>query len=113
MRPSIERKQLRPGISNGCSESTKFATMSFKPAFEEIAEMHGAIRALERVVLLDLDHGQVAALDVQRVPLPGQLLLLGQQCCAGRQPLVPADDLRHAHGLSLPSNDGAEQLPVM
>jgi hypothetical protein len=58
---------------------------------------HGAVRAVEDVVLLDLDHGQVAALGVERIPLPGQFLLLDEQLLAGGQPLLPGSDPGKAH----------------
>ena len=49
---------------------------------------------------VDLHHGQVPPLGVQRVPLPRERLLLGQQRLAGGEPLLPVHDLGQAHGSS-------------
>jgi hypothetical protein len=49
----------------------------------------------------DLDHRQHAALDVQRVALPGELLLLDQQFLASNQPLVSRHGLRQGHSALL------------
>src|SRR5436305_2045557 len=64
---------------------------------EQVDESDRAVRTVEGVVLLDLDHGQVTALHVEGVALPGQVLLLGEQVEARRQPLVPCGDLGKAH----------------
>jgi hypothetical protein len=66
-------------------------------ALEQVGQVHGAVGALEGVVLLHLDHGQVAALGAEGVAGAGQLLLLGQQVLASGQPLVAADDPGKAH----------------
>ena len=39
---------------------------------EQAGQARQAVRALEDVFLVDLDHRQLAALGVQRVPLPGE-----------------------------------------
>jgi len=57
-------------------------------AVEEVEQTGLAVRALEDVVLVDLDHRQSAALRVERVASPGELLLLGQELLAGSQPFV-------------------------
>jgi hypothetical protein len=53
-----------------------------------IEQARPAVRALEDVVLFDLDHRQPPALGVQRVARPGGRLLLDEQLLASDQPLV-------------------------
>jgi hypothetical protein len=48
------------------------------PAVEQVEQADRAIRTLERVALVDADHRQPAAVGVDPVPQPGQLLLLRQ-----------------------------------
>ena len=59
---------------------------------EHVEQTHGAVRAVEHVVLLDLDHGEVAALGVERVALLGHVLLFGEQCGPSGEPLVSGGD---------------------
>src|SRR6185312_11831802 len=66
-------------------------------ALEHVDEAHGTGGAVEYVVLLDFDHGQVAALGVELIPQPGQVLLLGEQLLAGTQPRLPGSDPGKAH----------------
>jgi len=58
------------------------------PGAEEIEQARLALGPREDVRLRDLDHRQAAALGVERVAGPGQLLLLDQQRLARRQPFV-------------------------
>ena len=74
---------------------------------EQVDEAHRAVGADESVVLLDLDHGQVAALDVEIVPSPGLVLLLGQQLAAGEEPFVSGGDPGQAHRCSFCLRDGS------
>jgi hypothetical protein len=67
----------------------------------QVGQAGGPVRPVEDVVLLDLDHGQLAALGIQRVPLPGQLLFPGEQVRAGGQPLLSGSNLRQAHRVLL------------
>jgi hypothetical protein len=71
------------------------------PTVEQVEQARLALRSLEDVVLDDLDHRQHAALDVQRVALPGELLLLDQQLLASNQPLVSRHGLRQGHSALL------------
>ena len=64
---------------------------------EHVDEADLPVRAVEHVVLLDLDHGQLASLDVERVACLGHGLFLGQELLAGGQPFVSGGDLRKAH----------------
>jgi hypothetical protein len=57
-------------------------------AVEKVEQVGLAVRALEHVVLVDPDHGQLAPLAVQGVPGPCHRLLVGEQLLAGDQPLV-------------------------
>jgi len=57
-------------------------------AVEEVEQSDRSVRAFEGVVLSDLDHRQSAAVGVQRVALPRELLLPGQKLLAGSQPLL-------------------------
>jgi hypothetical protein len=55
---------------------------------EQAGQAGLAVRALEDVFLVNLDHRQLAPLGAQRVSLPGELLFLRQQLPAGGQPLI-------------------------
>jgi hypothetical protein len=57
-------------------------------ALEQAGQPGLAVRASEDVCLVDLDHRPLAPLGVQRVPLPGEFLILRQQFPAGGQPLI-------------------------
>src|SRR4029450_3848025 len=74
-------------------------------------EPHAAICHVEDVVLLDLHHRQVAPLGAQRVPQPGQVLLLGQQLRPRRQPFVSCGDLGKTH-LALLTLAGRSAIPA-
>jgi hypothetical protein len=54
---------------------------------EEIAQICGTVRAIENVLLLNLDHRQLAALGAERVALTGGLLFLGEQNFASNKPI--------------------------
>src|SRR3954453_14661266 len=64
---------------------------------EQVEEADGAVRPVERVVVLDVDHGEIAPLGVDPVAHTGELLLLGQQRGARREPLLAGGDLGQAH----------------
>jgi hypothetical protein len=64
---------------------------------QAVGDLVGAGRAARAA----LDHRQHAALDVQRVTLPCELLLLDQQLLASNQPLVSRHGLRQGHGALL------------
>jgi hypothetical protein len=49
----------------------------------------------------DLDHRQPATLGVQRVPMPGELLLLREELLTGDEPLALCHDLRIIHPILL------------
>jgi hypothetical protein len=51
----------------------------------------------EDVLLVDLDHGKLAAFGVHGVVLAGQLFLAGQQLPAPGQPVLARDDLGKIH----------------
>ena len=55
---------------------------------EQVQQAGLTVPALEHVLLVYLGHRQPAPLGVQRVPLPGELLLLRQQLPAGGEPLI-------------------------
>jgi hypothetical protein len=63
------------------------------PAAEQVEEAHRAVRALERVRLVDPDHRQPAPRRTDLVPLPGQFLLPGQQLLARGEPLLARNHL--------------------
>jgi hypothetical protein len=71
-------------------------------AVEQVQQAGLAVRTVEEVILADLDHGQLAPLDVERVPRPGHRLLLGQQLLASNQPLLAGYHLRKTHLALLP-----------
>src|SRR5205807_10184011 len=71
-----------------------------RTVLEHVDEADRTVRTVEDVVLLDLNHGQVAPLGVERIPPPGQVLLLCEQLLTGGQPLVSRSDLRKAHSQS-------------
>ena len=62
------------------------------PALEQVEQPGLTFGAVEDVLLVDLDHRQLAALSVHRVALAGELLLMGQQLLAGHEPLVSRHD---------------------
>src|SRR3954451_9991174 len=64
---------------------------------EQVEEADGAVTPVERVVLLDLDHGEIAPLGVDPVAHTGELLLLRQQRGPRREPLLAGCDLGQAH----------------
>jgi len=82
-----------------------------QPVVEQVDQANLPARAVECVVLPDLDHGQVAPLAIERVTLPGQLLFLGEQLLAGGQPFVPGGDPGKAHGYLLARRRGAGLRP--
>ena len=57
-------------------------------ALEEIGQRLRAVRALEDVVLLDANPGQIAPLGVDLVPQPGEFFLLLQEFRARNEPLA-------------------------
>ena len=61
-------------------------------ALEEIGQRLRAARALEDVVLLDANPGQIAPLGVNLVPQPGEFFLLLQEFRAGNKPLVAGNN---------------------
>ena len=61
-------------------------------SLEQVDQGRRAGGALEDVRLVDVDHGETAALRAERVAGAGHLLLLGQQRLAGGQPLVAGGD---------------------
>jgi hypothetical protein len=46
-------------------------------AVKQVEQARAAARALEDVILVDAHHRQPAAVGVQRIPLPGELLFPG------------------------------------
>ena len=67
--------------------------MQLAAAFEQIEQAHLAVRAVEDVVLLDLDHRLPAALRGERVARLHVRLLLGEQGVVGDLPFLARDDL--------------------
>lgn len=55
---------------------------------EEIGQRHLAIGTLEEILLLHLDHGQLATRSIQPVACMGGSLLLGEQLRASNEPLI-------------------------
>src|SRR5580704_16491948 len=66
-------------------------------AVEEIAQIYGTVRAIENVLLLNLDHRQLAALGAERVALTRGLLFLGEQLLARNNPISSRYDTRMIH----------------
>src|SRR2546423_440568 len=64
---------------------------------EQLGQRDRAVRALEDVLLVHLDHGQPAPVGVERVVGAGELLLARQQTAPGLQPLLPGDDIGKTH----------------
>src|SRR6266446_6575511 len=61
-------------------------------ALEEIGQRLRSVRALEDVVLLDANPGQIAPLGVDLVPQPGEFFLFLQEFRAGNEPLVAGNN---------------------
>src|SRR5215208_2092895 len=78
----------------GAGGAARAAVLPARVEHDDQAQL--TLRALEDVVLGDLDHRQAATGGVQRVARAGELLLPGQQLLAGRDPLLPGDDRREA-----------------
>jgi len=53
------------------------------------AQARFPVRSLEHIFLFDPDHRQPAAICVQGIALPGELLFPGEQVLAGGRLLVP------------------------
>jgi hypothetical protein len=73
------------------------------PSLEEVNQAKLAARAVqtaEHVFLAELDHRQQAAPGADRVPGPGERLLLRQQRPPGGQPLLARDHGRQTHSTS-------------
>jgi hypothetical protein len=64
---------------------------------EQIEQARLAVGAVEDIVLVDLDHGEPAALGGQRVSRPGGFLFLDEQAFARDPPLVRRHDRRKLH----------------
>ena len=77
-----------------------------RPALEQVEQADRPVRALERVRLVHPDHRQPAAVGVDPVAGPGQLLLLRQQFLAGGEPLLARHHLgqvaHRCHGDAVP-----------
>ena len=71
---------------------------------EQVEQREGAVRPVEKVRLLDLDHRQVTAFLTDHVTRLGDLFLFLQQSLAGHQPLFSGDDFRRVHRSSSGSN---------
>src|SRR5581483_4255764 len=67
------------------------------PAREQVGQGDLAVRAFEDVLLVQLDHGEPAPVRVERVALPGVLLLPGQQPDPGLAPLLAGHDVGKTH----------------
>src|SRR5580704_14263586 len=61
-------------------------------AREEIGQRLRAVRALEDVVLLDANPGQIAPPGVDLIPQPGEFFLFLQEFRAGNEPLVAGNN---------------------
>jgi hypothetical protein len=66
-------------------------------AVEQIEQARIVVRALEYVLLVDLDHRQPATFSVQRVPVTREFLLLGEQLLARNKLFVSRYDFRMFH----------------
>ena len=66
-------------------------------AVEEVSQAPCTVRAVEGIVLLDLDHGEPAPLGIHPVAVLGELLLVAQKLLALGEPFVPRHDPRHRH----------------
>ena len=64
------------------------------PAIEQIEKRAAAARPVERVVLFDPHHRQLATLGALRVTLAAPLLLLDEQLLSCAQPRVSGHDFR-------------------
>ena len=64
---------------------------------EEIEQAGGTIQSFEGIILLDLDHRQLAAPDVQRIAGPRHFLFGFEQFLARHQPLLAGYHLRKGH----------------
>src|SRR3954465_1163474 len=63
------------------------------PALEQVGEAElRAARAVEHVVLVDLDHRQPPPVGVERVALAREALLLLEQLLAGGEPLLAREN---------------------
>jgi hypothetical protein len=87
---------MKPGDSSSVP-ALQLGDDQLRAALEEVGEAQPTVRAVEVVVLHDLDHGQFPALGVERVALPGQVLLLGEQLLASGKPLLARGDPGKAH----------------
>jgi hypothetical protein len=79
------------------------------PALEEVDQAALALRALEAVVLGDLDHRQAAALGAELVARAGHRLLLLEQRDPRPAPLLVAHCVWKRHGVSTSRGTGTHR----
>ncbi len=70
------------------------------PALEHVEQVRLPLRALEDVLLVDLDHREPPPFGAQGIALPGKGLFLHEQRLAGGFPFVSGHDRRKAHASS-------------
>jgi hypothetical protein len=85
----------RPAVNSGGKHEVVQDELA--SAIEEIQQARLAVRAVEDVVLVDLNHGQPTALGGQGVTRPGGLLFPGEQVLADCLPLGWRNDRRKIH----------------
>ena len=86
--------------SSQLGSNMKWTTMSCRRPSNRSSRLDLAVRTLEHVVLVDLDHRQLAPLGVERVARPGHRLLLGEQLLAGGSQSSRDTICRKAHARS-------------
>src|SRR6516162_1957289 len=64
---------------------------------EKVTQAGRTLRTFENILLLDLDHGELAALGAELVTPTGELLLSCKQLFSRRQPLSLRHDVRMIH----------------
>ncbi len=64
---------------------------------EKISERLLAVRPVENILFVDLDHREFAPRCTERVTLPREFLLAAKQIFASNEPLSPRHDFRMIH----------------
>src|SRR5882724_3960667 len=88
----VDVKRTADATRLPCGSEHEMLYEQLATALEEIGQRLRAVRALEDVVLLDANPGQIAPLGVDLISQPGEFFLLLQEFRAGNKPLVSGNN---------------------
>src|SRR5450432_2264608 len=89
----------RAVLTGGCSSRIEHHVVhdQLTSSFKKITEGHGALRPVEYILLLDLNHWQIAPGLRQTVALMVEVLFPGEEFLARFQPFVSRHSFRKIH----------------